>query len=420
MADREQLNQYNKLGSKEWADRIFKKNVTADLSGAELKGNANFQSAELTGCNFSEITITLGNFSYAELFSSNFSGARISWIHFIKAELYSANFSDAKLEGCDFTDAFLRKANFKNADLSHANLSRIQALGADFRGAILTGACIKDWNVNSETKIDNTVDCEFIYLEENERERRPSDLNIKFKRGEFAKLVQKYIHTVDLIFSGGINWKAFLSSYQDIQVEYGKQNVSIQSIENKSNNTFVIRLSAPPKVNKGKIEELFWQRYKPILQAKDEQIALYGQVLGDQRKENTRLLTIIETMAIKEEESLNEIQIKILKFICQGTCSDWEISKSLNIDIELVRYYLEYFEDSKFIKAIKGFDHLADESYLTCTLTNKGKVAAKDPNNLIRESKSNNTTNFNAPVGSVGNQGNQTNVAGVNECDQNS
>ena len=50
---------------------------------------------------------------------------------------------------------------------------------------------------------------------------------------------------------------------------------------------------------------------------------------------------------------------------------------------------------------------------MTCTLTNKGKVAVEDPNNLIKESTmANNEYNFNAPVGSVGNQGSQTNIAG--------
>ena len=110
-----------------------------------------------------------------------------------------------------------------------------------------------------------------------------------------------------MIFSDGIDWKAFLSSYQNIQVEYGEQNISIQAIEQKNDGVFVIRLSVAPEADKGKIEcraqELYEinrkaleAQYRKELQAKDEQIAIY-------RQHNTDLLDIIK---LKANESLTE------------------------------------------------------------------------------------------------------------------
>ncbi len=340
------------------------------------------------------------------------------------AKLTDAKLSVANLTGANLIGAFLYRANLEGADLKYANLTdakpeRIQALGTNFSSATLTGACIEDWNINSETNLDNVI-CDYIYLKEGKQERRPSDPNRNFELGDFAKLVQKSIETVDLIFKDGIDWKVFLSSYQDIQVEYGDQNISIQSIENKNDGAFVIRLSVPPDVDKANMETSFWQIYKPILKAKDEQIILYGQLLEDQRNKNTKLLTIIETMAHKEDSSLNEVQIKILQAIYQGNTYDRAISESLSLPIYQTRYYLEYFKDNGFITATEDLlDGSGYKAYTTCELTNKGHVAADNQKNLIKESNmSNNEYNFNAPVGSVGNHGTQTNVSGVVEGDQ--
>lgn len=118
-------------------------------------------------------------------------------------------------------------------------------------------------------------------------------------------------------------------------------------------------------------------------------LALYGLVLENKRKENAKLLNIVEAMAIKEDESLNEIQLKILQSIAKNVSDEREISKNLQIKRPLVRYHLQYFEDNGFINAYgKGYRDLDDPilEYIDCQLTDKGKVAADNPNNLIKES----------------------------------
>lgn len=83
--------------------------------------------------------------------------------------------------------------------------------------------------------------------------------------------------------------------------------------------------------------------------------------------------------------SLNEHQIDILKVINRGITSEREIADTLQIDKYLVRYYLQDFEDNRLIQGAKGFVD-GEKEYVTCRLTDKGRVAAENPSNLIRES----------------------------------
>ncbi|MGB5632120.1 MAG: pentapeptide repeat-containing protein, partial [Waterburya sp.] len=394
--------------------------ANADLRGADLR-DANLRSARLANANLSGAKLSGAKLSGFDLRGVNLSDADLRGVNLSSANLRGAELRGANLSDFDFSGFNLSGFDFSRVNLSSANLTAIQALSSNFNSAIFTGACVEDWHINSETNLENVI-CDYIYLKVHKQERRPSDPKRNFKPGEFAKLVQKSIETVDLIFSDGIDWKALLSSVQDIQVEYGEQNVSIQAIEQKSDGAFVIRLNVPPEADKAGVEESFWQIYNPILQAKDEQLALYGQELEYKRKENTRLLGIIETMAAKEDESLKEVQIKILQAIKQGNCHDSEISDNLSLEIHLVKYYLQDLKDKGFIQATihaMGYGIPGEKYYSNCQLTYKGQVAVDNPNNLIKEQNmASNINNFNAPVGSVNNQGEQIGVAGVVKGDQ--
>jgi DNA-binding MarR family transcriptional regulator len=90
-------------------------------------------------------------------------------------------------------------------------------------------------------------------------------------------------------------------------------------------------------------------------------------------------------MIDKENMSLNEHQINILKAINQGITSEKEIANTLQIDKHSVRYYLQDFDDNKFIQGAKGFVE-GELEYVTCRLTDKGRVAVENPSNLIKES----------------------------------
>ncbi len=154
--------------------------------------------------------------------------------------LKGADLEGADLEGAHLEGADLEGAHLEGADLEGAHLNRAQVLGTDFNRANLTGACIEDWNTNSATKVDSVI-CDYIYLKKERKdqeykflERRPSNPNRNFEPGEFTALVQKSIHTVDLIFTEGIDWRAFLLSLKELQDEYGKENVGVQAIGGKT------------------------------------------------------------------------------------------------------------------------------------------------------------------------------------------
>ncbi|MCY7272491.1 MAG: pentapeptide repeat-containing protein, partial [Phormidesmis sp. CAN_BIN44] len=114
-----------------------------------------------------------------------------------------------------------------HADLSHADLAATQARATNFTGANLTGACLEAWSSDSETKLDSAI-CEYCYRKQNQQERCPSTGT--FKPGEFTLLFQIALETVDLIFVDGIDWKAFFASFQELQSEYGDDNLSIQAL----------------------------------------------------------------------------------------------------------------------------------------------------------------------------------------------
>lgn len=236
----------------------------------------------LIGVNLSEMNLSVGRPEGISFFSKNLS---------------QANFSQANLSRVDFS-----QANLSGANLSGANLSGVQALETNFIGAILTGACIENWNINNKTELENVI-CDYIYLKQNQQERRPSDPNKIFAPGEFTKLFQRVLETVDLIFSEGIDWQAFLSSFEKVQIECGGGQLAIQAIEKKSGGAFIVRVEVPPDANKAEIEKFFKRKYGSALKAKEEQ---YKELLQAKdkdityfRQQNTDLMEIIKLQANK-------------------------------------------------------------------------------------------------------------------------
>jgi uncharacterized protein YjbI with pentapeptide repeats len=297
VADREQLTLLLK-GVKVWnqwrSENFWKK---MNLSRLNLSG-ADLSSADLSGANLNDADLSGASLSGADLSGASLSGADLSGASLRVAFLSGADLSDANLRVAFLSGADLSDANLRGADLSGAFLVRTQALKTNFTGANFTGACIEDWNINSETKLDNAI-CEYVYLKENQQERRPSSGS--FKPGEFATLFQKVLQTVDLIFADGLDWKAFFQSFQELRSHY--DDLSIQAIEKKSGEAFVIRLEVPAESDKGAIEqqakELYEQKlqlletqYRAELHAKDREIESY-------KRESTNMMEIAKLLASK-------------------------------------------------------------------------------------------------------------------------
>ena len=263
---------------------------TANFFRAHLRHakliDANLRHAKLIDVNlcFSKLNradLTYANFFIAQLDSTIFSGANLYRANLYRANLYrahltgvdlenanlgrtilnDANLQDANLISADLTGVDLENANLKGANLYYANLSRVQALATNFSGAVLTGVCIEDWNINSKINLKDVI-CDYVYLKKNQKDRRPHDPNKIFARKEFIKRYQKILETVDIYFEDGIDWQAFLVSFNKLQIECGSDELSINSFENKGNGAFVIRVNVPDGVDKAEIEKYLKKQYQ--------------------------------------------------------------------------------------------------------------------------------------------------------------
>ncbi len=216
-----------------------------------------------------------------------------------------ANLRDAYLARADLSDATLIGADLTGADLTgacleRANLSQIIALGTQFEASHLTGACLEGWNIDMSTGLVD-VDCGHVYLldGENQTERRPN--SGEFEPGEFAKLFQEALNTVDLIFRNGLDFSAFLAAFKQVQMDHGDQPLSIRSIENKGDGMVLVKVEVPETADRAQLHvelsegyemalRALESRYQAALAAKDEQIELHRRHQQD-LKELTQLLS---------------------------------------------------------------------------------------------------------------------------------
>ena len=313
-------------------------------------GGTNFYQANLTDADFTKATLKSTSFrkailirtcwqetkklDFARLGNSILAQAQIREL-LVTGNGENKSYQEANLRGANLTGANLHHANLKLADLSQStlananlewtNLTEVNAIDANFRVASMTGACLEGWNIESSTNLDR-VDCGFVYLLEypkpgtDDRERRPS--SGEFAPGEFTKLFQEVLNTVDLIFRDGVDWQAFIQAFDQVRVESESAELAIQSIENKGDGVFVIRVNVSEDANKETIHrelmenyerelKILEARYGEKLKAKANEIAIY-------RQENANLWKLaklgasrpinVEATAMANKESTN-IQI---------------------------------------------------------------------------------------------------------------
>jgi uncharacterized protein YjbI with pentapeptide repeats len=272
--------------------------LVAELSGADFReanlSGANLREANLSGANLSEVNLNQVCLSGANLSGANLSGANLSGAKLMEANLIDANLSGANLREADLSEANLSYANLSGADLSEANLSEAKALNTNFTRTNLTGACIRDWNINQGTVFEEVI-CDYIYLAYYQ-ERRPRDPNKIFNLGDFQRLIETARETVDLIFSDGIDWKAFLESFHGLQIESENSDLSIAGILKKRDGTFVIQIDAPHDTDKAELEKRFYQKYNKLLQQARhyyQKLQLAERDIQSYQRENTNLMKII-------------------------------------------------------------------------------------------------------------------------------
>jgi uncharacterized protein YjbI with pentapeptide repeats len=335
----------------------------ANLSGAKLSGaklnRANLNEAKLSGADLSGVNLSGADLNEAKLSGVNLSGVNLSGVNLNGVDLSGADLSgadlsetdlfEANLSGADLSETYLSETYLFKANLFEANLSRVNALNTNFTCANLTGACIQDWHINADTTFEEVI-CDYIYYKIDEegtyQERRPHDPNKIFNAGDFQRLIETARETVDLIFSDGIDWKAFLASFHGLQIESENGELSIAGILKKRDGTFVIQIDAPQNTNKAELEKRFYedyeqkvalieQNYQAQLAIKDQEITHRDQELLQLYRENRMKSTDITEIAklLAENSNRNTYIITEAKAVANSETNNIEQSGNFGVGV---------------------------------------------------------------------------------------
>lgn len=283
-----------------WREEHFE--VDIDLSQADLS------QADLSQADLRFADLRSANLNNARLRSAKLSSAYLSYANLSFADLSSADLSSAPLNCAD-----LSYANLNCANLSDANLDESQVLYTDFTQATLTGACIADWQIGSSTILED-VKCDYIFRTYDDIEyeflgRLPVDPESTFALGEFTQrfqIIASALEPIDITFTEGIDWQAFLQAFRDLRVSRPNEDISIQGMERKGD-AFVVRLEVEAEADKAAIETEVKQRYAHQLVALEaqyqERLRLQSDEIATYRQTQSSLLHIVQTMAEKDSIS---------------------------------------------------------------------------------------------------------------------
>lgn len=334
--------------------------------GFSSVGGTRFHGADLTDANFSQAVVKGAHFKAAKLTRTCFHLSQKLHLSrayktnlanrtalnllvslrpepeksYIGLNLKGANLSHAELADVNLTEADISNATLAGANMQRATLTKVQALGTDFHQATLTATCLEAWNIDSTTQLKGAI-CEHVYLLRDQQERRPNSGT--FAAGEFAKLFEEVLNTIDLIFRNGIDWRAFLQTFQSIQVQHEGANLEIQSIENKGDGVMVVRLNSAPEADKSAIHQAFTQRYqealkavehkyKALLESRDRDIQHKEAIIAVHRQQNASMTRITEVLA---QRPINvEVNATADSKAMQGNdqSQSWNVGGDFNLD----------------------------------------------------------------------------------------
>jgi uncharacterized protein YjbI with pentapeptide repeats len=162
--------------------------------------------------------------------------------------LEGANFDELDLSGFDFSHTNLSYANFNSSNLTGANLTYTNVVGAKFNKATLTDAKIQNWNIDPRTQFDE-VNCTRVFLGPNQTDPNPP--RGEFKAGEFSKLYQQVLDTVDFILHSPEALDAFINAVNHLKT-HGDADFYVQNIERKEDSV-VVKLKAPDGIDREQI-----------------------------------------------------------------------------------------------------------------------------------------------------------------------
>lgn len=180
---------------------------------------------------------------------------------FSRINLQGAYLQGAKMMEFNLIETNLNGADLQNADLSESILVRTQVTGVDFTEATLTGICIEDWTLNSQTCFAG-VKCDYIYrkLDKNGNPTNQYPIGRNFEPGEFEALFQEVGNVVELVFKEGVNWPALSFTFRKFQLEDEGLGLELKGVEQRGG-IWVVKVAHNENVPQQVLEQRFNQTY---------------------------------------------------------------------------------------------------------------------------------------------------------------
>ncbi|TRU49607.1 MAG: pentapeptide repeat-containing protein, partial [Microcystis aeruginosa Ma_QC_Ch_20071001_S25] len=295
--------------------------------------NSNLEGANLTGstlvkCDLRDAILDYIDWSSAKFincrFPANLDKKEIQEVcttrngretEFSLLNLKNFNLSHIDFTTTNFSGSDLTNSHLKYACLEQANLSNVNAIGSDFTGANFTGACIENWTVGANTNFNN-IKCEYIYLEQGQKERKPASGS--FQEGDFEKIIIQYQKSLDILFRNGDDPEAFKLALP-LMLELRKEDgYYFKSIENIGDGDILLRLAHNnPNPNKALAYSLFTKLTETITsipqsarQTYQSLVSELAKILPKDAKQNYE---VIETELIRLRNQLEITQTQVLQ-----------------------------------------------------------------------------------------------------------
>jgi uncharacterized protein YjbI with pentapeptide repeats len=264
-------------------------------------GGTSFYNLDLSGVNFREAKLANTDLRARKLYRTCFQGvtgldrARVDnkYLDLDKRKVQrllthgcseDKDFSGINLQGAYLQNADMQKfqliesnltgAYLEDAKLQNSILVRARATGVDFTDADLTGTCIEDWSVNSQT-IFLRVKCNYIYRKyENGQptDRYPTGRN--FEPGEFEALHQQVSTVVELVFKEGINWRALSFTFREFEIEDNGLGLELKGVEQRGD-LWVVKVAHKDGASRQHVEErlnAIYDELHNLLAVKEQQV----------------------------------------------------------------------------------------------------------------------------------------------------
>ena len=218
--------------------------------------------------------------------------------------LQAANLVDASFIGADFNEA-----NLQDADLTRAKLVKTRLYGADLAHSCLTGACIQDWAISTDTHLEH-VTCTHVYMrlptqEDPDPWRKPDNRNETFQEGDFTDFIAPIIKTLDLYRQqnvdprqiastfksldlyhyGGIDPAAAAIALQQLAEENPEARLEIVALEGRGEEKVRLQAAVTGEANSSQLNAKYFEKYRQIsaLPYRDIQTLLAGAAEKDER-----------------------------------------------------------------------------------------------------------------------------------------